>query len=134
MAEVVPIAPNNYERWMVIHSPLLVAEAGAGGRWGFRHTEGLVEVGASLSRLDSRNKESLIEQSLQPGKRPRKVFNSKPQAPLMTSHPGEWVLRQPLPMATLVRARGHEAVDPRKVTGLYTHAEPAAPTRVRLSG
>jgi len=129
------IAPLNYERWAVIVSPLLVPDAPEGGyAVPLRHPEGLVQVGASLGRLDSRKKESLIEQTFQPVGVRRKVPERKPAPPPATSHPPEWVLRQPLPMGTLASARNDSVVDIRKAIEAYAPRQPTPDPSVRVSG
>ena len=135
---MVDIAPLNYERWAVIVSPLQVQEVQGGGyAVPLRHPEGLVQVGASLSRLDSRKKESLIEQKVPPPEQRHKVSRSKPQPPPplpIKSHPPDCLLRQPLPMAAIASARNQTVVIPGKVIGLYTPPEVAFVPSMRVSG
>ncbi|MDA1090349.1 MAG: hypothetical protein O3A85_08575 [Proteobacteria bacterium] len=131
------IAPLNYERWAVVVSPLLVPEAQeVKSAFGSRQTEQLVQVGASLGRLDTRKKESLIEQSLRQPEQRSRIPGFKPprSPPPTTSHPSEWLLRQPLPMAAIASARNQSAPALRTILKLYT--PPALPVvhRVRLDG
>lgn len=129
------IAPLNYERWAVIVSPLQVFDA-----WDVkpaspsRHAEQLTQVSATLSRLDSRTKESLIEQSIQPAKLRRKILKRKPEPPSITSHAAEWLLSLPFPNGIFNSARNQPALDPRKITELYKHPENTRGPAVRISG
>ena len=84
------IAPLNYERWAVIVSPLLVHDAPyVTPASGARHAEQLTQVSASLNRLDSRTKESLIEQNIRPPDARRKAPQREPEPSLTESHPSE---------------------------------------------
>ena len=129
------IAPLNYERWAVIVNPLPAPDT-----WGerapavARHTEQLVQVSPSLNRLDTRKKESLIEQTLKPAAVRRKILERKPVASPVTSHPAGWVLRQPLPIKIFTSAGDQPAPDPGKVIELYTPPEIPPGPGVRLSG
>ncbi len=129
------IAPLNYERWAVIVSPLQGAEApGVLPASGARHAEQLAQVSASLNRMDSRTKESLIEQSFQPEIVRRKISKPKSEPPSITPHTAKWVLLQPLPNEIFASARDQPALDPRKVTELYKHPEITPGPTVRISG
>jgi len=137
MAEIAPLnyAPLNYERWAVMVSPLHGIEApGVVPGFGARQAEELTQVSAATSRLDSRKKESLIEQTIRPGKVRRKILKRKSAPPPLTSHPAGWALSQPLPDGIYASARNPLTVDPRKVTELYKHPEPARVPSVRISG
>jgi len=129
------IAPLNYERWAVMFSPLWVHGApNATPASGARHAEQLTQVSASLNRLDSRTKESLIEQSIQPMVMRRKIPKRESEPPSITSHPAEWVLLQPLPNEIFTSARNQPALDPRKITELYKQPETTLGPAVRISG
>ncbi len=129
------IAPLTYERWAVIVSPLQGGEApGVLPGSGARNAEQLTQVSASLNRLDSRTKESLIEQSIQPVKVRRKIPKPKSEPPSITSHTAEWVLLQPLPNEIFNSDRNQPVLDPRKITELYKHPEPTPGPAVRISG
>ncbi len=134
---MVDVAPLNYERWAVIVSPLEVPGA-QGGMYAvpLRHLEQLTQVSASLDNVDSRKKESLVEQAVKPPEARRKVPKPKPAPPPSptTSHPAEWLLRQPLPMEVLASARNQSALDPRKITELYRPPESTPGSNVRVSG
>ena len=138
MADIMDgIAPFNYERWAVMVSPLLVPDVvGVKSAFGLRHDEQLTQVSASLGQLDSRKKESLIEQEVPPPPSQRNATKTQsPPPPLpTTSHPAEWLLRQPLPMAVIASARGQSAPDPRKITQLYTPPDSPPGSSVRISG
>lgn len=131
------IAPLNYERWAVIVSPLEVAAVQEGGYVvPLRHPEGLVQLGASMSSVDSRSKESLVEKTLGPEKAPQKISKSKsapPPAPPV-SNPTDMVLSQPLPMEVIASAREQPVPNRNEVLASYVPVqEPSAPV-IRVTG
>ncbi len=129
------IAPLNYERWAVVISPLVVSDPpGVLPGSGARHAEQLTQVGASLNRLDTRKKESLIEQSIQPVELRRKILKRKSEPPSITSHPAEWVLLQPRPNEIFNSDRNQPALGARKIVELYEHPDPTPVPAVRISG
>ena len=132
---MVDIAPLNYERWAVIVSPLLVSDAReVKPTTASRHAEQLTQVSAALSHLDSRKKEGLIEQNIQPMVLRRKTLERNSEPPLTESHPAEWLLLLPLPNGIFNSARNQPALDPRKITELYDHPETTRGPAVRISG
>ncbi len=137
MAEIAPlnIAPLNYERWAVVVSPLHGLEAaGALPGSGVRHTEQLTQVSASLSHLDSRKKEGSIEQNIRSADMRRKAPKRNPAPSPVRSHPGGWVLSQPLPDGIFTAARNLTAPNPGKVVELYKRPEPAPAATLRVFG
>ncbi|MBC8339524.1 MAG: hypothetical protein ISR51_00175 [Rhodospirillales bacterium] len=134
MAEV---APLNYERWALIVSPM-VTQGGLGVPPGYeaRHTEQLVQISPSLGRLDSRARESLVEQTLKPPESHRKAkgLERKRPAPPLTSHPAGLVLRQPLPREIFTSAGNLPVPLPQTVAELYTPPETPHHASVDVTG
>ena len=121
---MVDVAPLNYERWAVIVSPIQASDVrGVRPTYDARHIEQLIQLAPSLNNVDSRKKESLIEQTLKSPDVRQKFPKPKPEAPPVTSHPAGLVLRQPLPIGVFTSALDQAAPDPRKVTELYTLAD-----------
>ena len=119
------IAPLNYERWAVIVNPMLAPDTG-GVRPSYeaRHVEQLIQLAPSLNNVETRKKESLIEQTLKPTEGRRRILVNKPEGPPVTSHPVGMVLRQPLP-GEIFTSAGEElpSPDPQSVTVLYAPPE-----------